>query len=55
MIEKTSQGYIVYSEKKGKDGKRKRLGGPYKTREQAAERIQEVEYFKHQKGYGLRK
>lgn len=54
MIEKTSQGYMVYSEKKGKDGKRKQLGGPYPTREMAEERIQEVEYFKHNKGHGLK-
>ncbi len=36
------------SESKGKDGKRKNLGGPYKTKSGAEKRLREVEYFKHQ-------
>ncbi len=44
MIKKVKEGYKVTSEK-GKN-----LGGPYKTREQAAKRLRQVEYFKHNKG-----
>jgi hypothetical protein len=44
MIKKTKQGYKVVSEKKGKN-----LGGPYKTKAQAAKRLRQVEYFKHSK------
>jgi len=44
MIVKRQDGYYVLSEKK------KNLGGPYKTREEAAKRLQQVEYFKHKKG-----
>ncbi len=40
MIRKTSKGYIVLSESG------KRLGGPYKTREEAERRLAQVEYFK---------
>jgi hypothetical protein len=47
MIVKRKDGFHVVSEKKGKDGKRKNLGGPYGTREAAARRLQQVEYFKH--------
>ncbi len=47
MIRKTKKGYMVYSEKKGKNGKRKRLGGPYKTRTAAKKRLSQIEYFKH--------
>ena len=43
MIRKKSDGYHVVSEK-GKN-----LGGPYKTREEAAKRLRQVEYFKHKK------
>lgn len=50
MIVKTSKGYEVKSESKGKDGKRKNLGGPYKTRGEAAKRLGQVEYFKHRGG-----
>ena len=35
-----------WSEKKGKN-----LGGPYKTREEAAKRLRQVEFFKHNKGW----
>jgi len=41
MIRKKKDGYHVVSEK-GKN-----LGGPYKTREAAQKRLQQVEYFKH--------
>ncbi len=45
MITKTAKGYAVKSEK-GKN-----LGGPYKTLEEAKKRLQQVEFFKHKKGY----
>jgi len=48
MIVKTPKGYVVKSESKGKDGKRKNLGGPYKTRAAATKRLGQIEYFKHQ-------
>jgi hypothetical protein len=44
MITKTGKGYMVKSEK-GKN-----LGGPYKTRDEAKKRLQQVEFFKHKKG-----
>jgi len=44
MIKKTKEGYKVTSEK-GKN-----LGGPYKTKKEAINRLKEVEYFKHKKG-----
>ncbi|HEV7424324.1 MAG TPA: hypothetical protein VGO21_03995 [Candidatus Paceibacterota bacterium] len=44
MITKQKDGYHVVSEK-GKN-----LGGPYKTREEAAKRLRQVEYFKHRGG-----
>ena len=44
MIRKVSGGYKVLSEK-GKN-----LGGPYKSKKKAAKRLQQVEYFKHNKG-----
>lgn len=40
MIVKTPSGYVVKSE----DGKHT-LGGPYKTKEEADKRLQQVEYF----------
>ena len=48
-IVKQDDGYYVKSEKKGKDGKRKNLGGPYPTKEKAEERLAQVEKFKHMK------
>lgn len=46
MIVKTKGGYSVRSES-GRN-----LGGPYKSRSQATRRLQQVEYFKHQRpGY----
>jgi hypothetical protein len=45
MIKRVKEGYKVVSEKAGKN-----LGGPYKTKEQAKKRLQQVEYFKHKKG-----
>ncbi|MEP7167196.1 MAG: hypothetical protein ABI758_04425 [Candidatus Woesebacteria bacterium] len=44
MIVKRKLGYYVISEKK-----RRNLGGPYKTREEAAKRLKQVEFFKHLK------
>ena len=44
MIKKVKEGYKVVSEKSGKN-----LGGPYKTKEEATKRLQQVEYFKHKK------
>ena len=49
MIEKTKGGYKVVSEHKTKKGKRKNLGGPYKSKEEADKRLRQVEYFKHRK------
>lgn len=43
MIKKSGKNYIVVS----KEGKR--LGGPYKTKKQAEDRLRQVEYFKHKK------
>jgi len=43
MIVKRKDGYYVVSEK-GKN-----LGGPYKTIAEARTRLQQVEYFKHNK------
>ena len=43
MIKKTPQGYLVLSEKG------KKLGGPYKSKKKAQERLKQVEYFKHRK------
>ena len=43
MIKKVIGGYKVLSEK------RKNLGGPYKTKEEALKRLRQVEYFKHKK------
>jgi len=45
MIKKVKGGYKVLSEKTGKN-----LGGPYKTREEAAKRLRQVEFFKHKNG-----
>jgi len=47
MIVKSGNVFYVKSESKGKDGKRKNLGGPYNSREQAEKRLKQVEYFKH--------
>jgi len=44
MIVKRKDGYHVLSEK------RKNLGGPYKTREEAVKRLRQVEFFKHKGG-----
>jgi len=45
MIVKRKDGYYVLSEKT-----RRNMGGPYKTREEAKKRLQQVEYFKRLKG-----
>lgn len=47
MIVKRADGYHLLSKTKGKDGKHKNLGGPYKTRKEAVKREQQVSYFKH--------
>lgn len=44
MIIKQHEKYYVVSG----DGS-KRLGGPYKTREEAEKRLREIEYFKNHK------
>ncbi len=44
MIKKVKGGYRVLSPK-GRN-----MGGPYKTKEAAAKRLRQVEFFKHQKG-----
>ena len=49
MIVQREGGFHVLSEK-GKN-----LGGPYKTREEAATRLRQVEYFKHHKTAALKK
>jgi hypothetical protein len=45
VIKKVKGGYKVLSEKSGKN-----LGGPYKTKEEAKKRLQQVEFFKRKKG-----
>lgn len=49
MIVKVKEGYQVLSEK-GKN-----LGGPYRTREEADQRLKQVEFFKHNKQKTTRK
>jgi hypothetical protein len=44
MIKKVKEGYKVISEKSGKN-----LGGPLKTKEQAKDRLRQVEFFKRKK------
>jgi hypothetical protein len=41
MIKKVKEGYRVVSEKKGRNL------GTYKTKDEAKERLRQVEYFKH--------
>jgi hypothetical protein len=43
MIVKVKNGYQVLS------SKRKNLGGPYRTLEEAKKRLRQVEFFKHRK------
>lgn len=43
MIQKTSKGYVVKSEKG------KTLSRPYATRQQAQARLRQIEIFKHKK------
>jgi hypothetical protein len=45
MIRKVKGGFKVLSES-GKN-----LGGPYSSREAAAKRLKQVEFFKHKKSY----
>ena len=44
MIRKTPKGYVLLSKTTGK-----RLGGPYKTRDQALKRERQVQFFKRRK------
>jgi hypothetical protein len=44
MIRKTPKGYVLLSKTAGK-----KLGGPYKTREQALKRERQVQFFKRRK------
>ena len=44
MIRKTTKGYVLLSKTTGK-----KLGGPYKTREQALKRERQVQFFKRRK------
>ncbi|HXE91496.1 MAG TPA: hypothetical protein VNK82_11080 [Terriglobales bacterium] len=48
MIKKTPKGYVLYSLSKP----RRRLGGPYKTREEALKRERQVQFFKR-RGRGI--
>ena len=41
-IKKVAKGYKVLSEKTGKN-----LGGPYRSKDLAAKRLRQVEYFKN--------
>jgi hypothetical protein len=45
MIVRRNGKYYVVSEKKGSDGKRKNLGGPYNTHKEAVKRLRQVEYY----------
>ena len=45
MIRKTPKGYVLKSKTTGK-----KLGGPYKTREEALKRERQVQFFKRHKG-----
>ena len=49
-ITKEKDGYHVRAEHLDKSGHPKNLGGPYKTREEASQRLKEVETFKHKGG-----
>jgi len=49
IIRKQDDGYSLYAKKKGPDGKRRRLGGPYATRAEAEKRERQVNYWKHKK------
>ena len=44
MIRKTPKGYVLLSKTMGR-----KLGGPYKTREQALKRERQVQFFKRRK------
>lgn len=44
MIRKTPKGYVLLSKKT-----RRKLGGPYKTREEALKRERQVQFFKRRK------
>jgi len=50
VIVKKKDGYHVVAEHKDAEGNPKNLGGPYKTREEAVKRLQQVEYFKRRGG-----
>lgn len=42
MIRKTKEGYVLYS----RSTPRKKLGGPYKSKEEAKKRERQVQFFK---------
>jgi hypothetical protein len=46
MIVKQGSGYVV----KSHDGKKK-LGGPYKSRKEAQQRLRQVEYYKNMQSH----
>lgn len=46
MIRKVGNKYVLYSKKKGSDGKRKVLGR-YNSKKAAEKRERQVQYFKH--------
>lgn len=46
MIRKVGSHHVLYSKKKGKDGKRKVLG-KFKSRAAAERREKQIQYFKH--------
>ena len=48
-VVKRKKGWHVLSE----EGKN--LGGPYKTEGEAKKRLQQVEFFKHKKGYEIKR
>jgi len=55
MIVKRKEGYFVLSEKTGRNlggpaSRRRSLGGPYKTMDEAKNRLRQVEFFKHLRG-----
>ena len=49
MIKKVKEGYRVVSEKAGRNL------GTYKTKDEAKERLRQVEFFKHKNAKSLKK
>lgn len=46
MIKKIGKEYVIYSESKGDEGKRKKLGS-YSSRARARRRLRQIEYHKN--------